>query len=172
MSSESHTAEQPLPRRDTAAGWARDPFTWLSGALVVAALAGLAQLFGGVIAPVGEAPPEIRGVPFGATAPEVRERFAAPGEGRWRAFDDGDVHVLEWRGQGRDRYRFELHAGLLVAVRATVPDTDPWAAGDRLDATAATVVTRAPEEGGVAVTILSRDCPAHAAEVKRLLAQR
>ena len=67
--------------------------------------------------------------------------------------------------------RFEIHDGMLVAIRLDVPEDRPEARGDRLETTAASVLVRERAEPGRArVSLLARDCPTHAAEVARILA--
>ena len=124
----------------------------------------------------------LRGVYLGMTPTEVRGRFVAPFGGHWRTRSgEGDL-FLDWFSQGTPGptsdsatpdARFEFHAGLLVAVRLDVPATDPDAIGSPLVVSTATVLARRGSGNGrVEITLLARDCPTHAAEVRRLLGGR
>jgi hypothetical protein len=115
------------------------------------------------------------GVRLGMTASAVRERFEEPALGAWQSTPQttgaGDV-VLAWAAaKGPAAARFELHNGMLVAVRAVVDVGDPDAKRPPAEASRAVVRTREDEEGHVRVTILARDCPTHHAEAERLAAQ-
>lgn len=125
----------------------------------------------------------LRGVYLGMTPREVRDRFVAPApNGRWRTSSgDGDL-VLDWfpentpgptSAPSASPARFEFHAGLLVAARLDVLATDPDAIGSPLVVSTATVLARRGSGNGrVEVTLLARECPTHAAEVRRLLGSR
>ncbi|HEU4533767.1 MAG TPA: hypothetical protein VFS00_06600 [Polyangiaceae bacterium] len=115
---------------------------------------------------------ELFGVRLGLSAGDTRARFRPEGEGAWvvRASPPG----LEWSssspGALPKRASFEFHQGMLVAARYDVPGDAPAARGRALEVTAATVVARQPGEGGgTRVVVLSRACPEHAQEVRRLL---
>jgi hypothetical protein len=112
------------------------------------------------------------GARLGMTASAVRARFVEPALGTWQSLPRiaGD-EVLAWSAsKGEENVRFELHSGMLVAVRATVAATDDAATRPALETSRAVVRTRATDGGLVHVTILARDCPTHAAEAARLAA--
>jgi len=115
------------------------------------------------------------GVRLGMTASAVRERFEEPTLGAWQSTPQttgaGDV-VLAWAAaKGPAEARFELHNGMLVAVRAVVDAGDIDAKRPPVEASRAVVRTREDDAGRVRVTILARDCPTHHAEAERLAAQ-
>jgi hypothetical protein len=149
--------------------WILVPVLALGGVALRAALVG---------AGAGDAA-TVRGVRLGMTPREVRERFAAPGAGQWRAGSEGGEVVLEWSPAGGaaaaegEVARFEFHSGMLVAVRMVLPASDPDAQGATLGVSSASVMARRGlTNGRVEMTLLARDCPTHAAEVRRLLARR
>ncbi len=113
------------------------------------------------------------GVRLGMTASAVRERFEEPTLGAWRSLPStgaGDV-VLAWTAaKGPAEAQFELHNGMLVAVRAAVEVTDPDAKRPPVQSSRAVVRTRTDEGGHVRVTVLARDCPTHHDEAERLAA--
>ncbi len=148
-------------------------------ALFVAALAAgvlLARSWGGM-ASGGPELGAFHGVRLGMTASAVRERFEAPAPGGWQSTPQttgaGDV-VLAWAAaSGESDARFELHNGMLVAVRAIVPPGDPDAQRPPVEASRAVVRTSEDDPGHakVSITILARDCPTHHAEAERRAGQ-
>jgi len=128
-------------------------------------------------------PASLHGARLGQTATQLRAAFRPPGSGRFRAAagraGSGDL-ALAWEpSPGGDaapvpqEVRFELHAGLLVAIRATLPDANPHADGSVLEVRDASVSVREKNpDKTVSLTILARDCPTHAAEVRALLEAR
>jgi hypothetical protein len=148
----------------------------LSVALVAASAWALTSLLFGPAEP-----PALHGARLGLSVRELRRQFSPPGPGAFRAVAvspaTGDL-ALEWIAEpvsaaatvALARARFEFHAGRLVAVRATLPASEALAHGPGLDAQPAWVVSReSPGNQGVLVSIIARDCPAHAAEVRALL---
>ena len=103
---------------------------------------------------------EFLGARLGMSAQQVRSSFQP--RGTWATTTEGDLLVLEWTGEdpGVKSARFELHEGLLVAVRAELSDASDTKviAGD---------VVR--EVRGGALTMIARGCPVHADEVARLI---
>jgi hypothetical protein len=140
-------------------------------ALFVAALAAGVALARSLGQADGPALGSFHGVRLGMTASTVRERFEAPALGAWQSVPQtgaGDV-VLAWAAaKGPAAARFELHSGLLVAVRAVVEPSDSDAARPSVEASHAVVRTRQEADGAVRITILARDCPTHHAEAERL----
>ncbi len=114
------------------------------------------------------------GARLGMTASAVRERFEEPSVGAWHslpATGAGDV-VLEWRAaRGPSTATFELHNGMLVAVRAVVGPEDAEAKRPPVEVSRAVARTREDSApGAVTVTVLARDCPTHHAEAERISA--
>ena len=111
------------------------------------------------------------GVRLGMTASQVRERFEEPALGTWQSLPTtgaGDV-VLSWlAAKGPAEATFELHNGMLVAVRAAVPADDVDAKRPKMEASRAVVRTRDVEGDHVRVMLLARDCPTHHAEAERI----
>lgn len=124
---------------------------------------------------------EVHGVALGMTPSDVRSRFDARGPGVWRSEMRAEP-VLVWTPSGTTPMSpstpttsatFEFHRGILVAVRLLVHGTDRAAQGRSLDVQAASVlVRRVQADGRVEVTLLARDCPTHAEEVRRLMRGR
>lgn len=120
----------------------------------------------------GEVATTYYGVRLGDPLAVTRARFqpGAPG-GTWTS-ETAPAPVLTWTPAqpGAVRHaRFEFHQGLLVAARFTLAKTAPEASGPALALTRASVVSRRGEGDGVTLTVLSRDCPDHAAEVRALV---
>jgi hypothetical protein len=123
----------------------------------------------------GEARVELRGTWLGMTPTDVRDRFRAPGAGTWRSEQRTDPALIWTAAEGAPPTTayFEFHGGVLVAVRLTVPTTDPAAQGPALDVSTASVMSRQDQtDGRVEITLLARDCPTHAEEVRRLISRR
>jgi hypothetical protein len=112
-------------------------------------------------------------VRLGLSARDTRERFRPAGEGTW-VMRTEPAPALEWSasapGATPRRASFEFHQGMLVAARYELASDAPAAKGRSLEVTPATVVARQPGEGGgVRVVVISRACPEHADEVRRLV---
>jgi len=129
-----------------------------------------------VIGAANSEPTDVHGARLGLSASDLRSRFAPPERGAFRAAADapatGDL-ALDWSADAPTsplRARFEFHGGLLVAIRATLPATHPLAPGPALSETAVSVLSRHENaDQTVSLTILAKDCPTHAAEVRSLL---
>jgi hypothetical protein len=126
-------------------------------------------------------PMVLHGVRLGMTAGAVRARLDTGARGVWRAHG-GDGLALEWIPDPSDRaapgpgvprhLRFELHDGLVVAVRAKLDAAHPLAAGAPFVETSGSVLERAAgPDGLVTLTLVARDCPTHADEVRALRAR-
>ena len=116
-----------------------------------------------------------RGARLGMSARDVRDRFEPAAPGRWQTVNDAGEMTMTWAANGEPATvagaRFEFHAGMLVAVRARIDAHDSLGSGPDFDVSPGAVLQRAPAGPGmIAVTILARDCPTHAAEVTALLA--
>jgi hypothetical protein len=119
---------------------------------------------------------ELFGVRLGFTAADTRARFHAPDPGSWMA-ESYPSSALTWTTANDAapvrRARFEFHSGILVAARFVVAAKAKEAGGPSVETTDASVIARrADSPDTVAVTLLSRDCPEHADEVRALLLPR
>ena len=117
---------------------------------------------------------EIRGVRLGMTPAQVRTRFDGGAPSVWRTDVGGaDPVLVRMPGGAFDRAaRFEFHAGMLVAIRLDLPEDGPYARGPSLQTSGAAILSRMPNSfGRMQVDLLARDCPSHAEEVSRRLAQ-
>lgn len=117
---------------------------------------------------------DLRGVRLGLSAADTRARFVAPGPGTWTS-ESNPEPALRWTSLDRDapvrEAVFEFHQGMLVAVRLHTAPGAPEGAGPPMELTPARVLARSATDRGTDVTVLSRNCPTHAAEVARLLAR-
>lgn len=152
---------------------ASTPWVWWAGAAVVslAALWALGGLLMSFLAPSSEVP-SLRGVRLGMTAEQVRARFDGGAPASYRTEITGlDVRLTRAPGGSLDREAsFEIHEGMLVAVRLDLPDSAPEAAGPTLELTPMSVLARTPGgPGRVQIRLLSRTCPTHATEVAELV---
>ncbi|MDQ3032906.1 MAG: hypothetical protein M3Y87_10850 [Myxococcota bacterium] len=142
--------------------------------MLVPALLALSALVATIVMPSGPEIPSIRGVRLGMSAEQVRARFEDGAPASWRTeIAGGDLALIRAPGGSLDREsRFELHNGMLVAIRLDLPDDAPEASGETLAITPGSVTERAPAEPGrVALSVLARDCPTHAEEVSRILSR-
>lgn len=141
--------------------------------LLVPALIALGAVIATVISSLSAPEPvSIRGVRLGMTADQIRERFDRGTEASWRTEVAGtDLTLIRGPAGDLDREtRFEIHDGMLVAIRLDVRDDLPEADGDRIVTTPASVLVRSPEEPGrTRISLLARDCPTHADEVSSIL---
>lgn len=117
-------------------------------------------------------PSPFPGIRLGMAPRDVRDRFEQGGLGTWqtRAGTQGDT-ALEWTATAAASpvasARFEFHNGMLVALRARLPEQ---ATGETVRTSAKTVTLRAPApDGGTAVTLIARDCPTHREEAETLM---
>lgn len=111
------------------------------------------------------------GTRLGMTPADVRARFDVQGELRASTEEDGTYALELDDGAGTVRSaRFEFHEGLLVAVRAELDPQDPAAARKGLFLSESTVRrTSVGANGIIELTVITRDCPTHADEVRKLL---
>ena len=117
-------------------------------------------------------PQQLLGVRLGMSAPQVRNAFAHAGSWESRTGEDGLLHLHWTPTQAADPVRsahFELHDGLLVAVRLQVAQRDLVPGGDRVELPELVRIIEAQGEVHDLV-LIARNCPVHAAEVERLLA--
>ena len=118
---------------------------------------------------------EFHGVRLGMSAHDVREAFD-----RALSVDMSDELALVWtRDEGQTFHdpalgdvqnaRFEFHLGLLVAIRAT----GQTGRRDHHELTLSHAALRRvadDTQGRATLTLIARDCPTHAEEVRRLTA--
>jgi hypothetical protein len=139
------------------------------GALAIVAT-GLSLVLSRITSTADEGDWTQRGVSLGMTAVIVRESFLDGAAGEWRLVTACGGTGLEWTrsrpGVPTRWARFELHDGLLVAMR--VHTDEPLSGMRTLQSTSAVRQDR-PFEGGTATTILSRACSTHAAEVDQMV---
>jgi hypothetical protein len=106
-----------------------------------------------------------RGVTLGMSEAEIVRAFADGSSGDWARVDGCRGKALEWTrrsvGVPTRWARFELHEGVLVAMRVhsdekttAVTAKKGWGA----------VRAARPYDGGRATTVIARGCPTHAAE--------
>jgi hypothetical protein len=126
----------------------------LTGAAVVGAVL---ERLEAMSAPV----PTVRGLRLGLTPDEVRAQRTG-GEWTTRAEASGDL-TLERAGE-----RYEFHEGLLVAATVDLATHDPESAGPARLLSPGSVLVRQPTGSGVRLRLVSRDCPTHAEEARRL----
>ena len=126
-------------------------------------------------AAVGARPPvwDVRGVALGMRESTVRRAFADRDAGRFDDVAGCDARTIEWTrttpGTATQWARFEFHGGVLVAVR--VRSDEVAAPGSAIDVTPIAIrVRRVTDDGATVVTVLSRDCPTHRAEVDQWIA--
>lgn len=115
--------------------------------------------------------PDFHGVRLGMTPREVRDRFDVRGDFRVStdsATDDITMRFVPAQAAAVTTAQFEFHMGALVAVRADVTKGDPAWSGDETIATRAEVLHRERAASSTHIDWLSRECPTHAAEAKRL----
>lgn len=115
------------------------------------------------------------GASLGMSEAQVRERMKRAPPGAWSTAQEGKVQVLTWRAAAPTpkfarEIRFEIHEGLLTAVRAQIDPADSAARGPEIEITPMLVTARRPRsDGAVDYTSIARDCTVHADEVNALL---
>jgi hypothetical protein len=122
-------------------------------------------------APVGA----FYGVRLAMTASDLRAHFEPGAPGHWHTETTPDREIaMVWAADAPERHpavlraRFEIHSGLLVAIRAEARTEGP-----PLEKSLSAVLARHPLPGDrerASITILARDCPTHADEARALLA--
>lgn len=142
---------------------------WLVLPLVLAL--GTASLY---FATRGGESSDVRGVRLGFSAADARDRFQTAGPGTWTSAAEPEP-VLRWVASDEHAplraATLEFHNGMLVAVRLSVAKDAPEAAGDAMVLSRTSVTSRKQQpDQTVSYTVLSRDCPTHAEEVRKLIA--
>lgn len=164
--------QDPSPRAERARDAPNHGWRWWYPLIVlVPALFALGALVSSLLSG-SEAPGSLRGARLGMTPAQVRDRFAGGEPASWETEIDGaDLTLIRGPSESMDRStRFEFHGGMLVAIRADLPEDAPEARGEAVEISAASVVVRDPAPGGrVHLRVIARDCPTHAPEVSRVL---
>ncbi|MEM9069939.1 MAG: hypothetical protein AAGE52_15610 [Myxococcota bacterium] len=114
-------------------------------------------------------PTAFMNVRLGMSSSQIRARVEAPGQWSSTMGEDG-LLLLHWEGQGDvESARFELHEGILVAIRADyrAPRTEELTIAPE----AVRQVKTSPAGNGE-LTILARGCPVHEDEVEALIDAR
>lgn len=109
--------------------------------------------------------PSIRGVRLGMTSDEIRTLRSGGG---WTTVVDasGDL-ALERPGE-----RYEFHEGLLVAATVELAHGEAEASGPARSVSSGSVLVRQTTQSGARLRLVSRVCPTHADEARRLVEQR
>lgn len=116
------------------------------------------------------------GASFGMTGEQIRERFEGSGAGTWSRSVEGKVEVLRWdrtasSGPWPASIRFELHDGILTAIRSRLEPGGMLSGGPPLEETpfAVTARRRLPD-GSIDYVALVRDCKLQQTEIATLIA--
>jgi len=119
---------------------------------------------------------ELHGVRLGMTIPQAKAGFDLGPKGQWSVAAGCEGGSLDWKPEDAASTsvrwaRFEVHDGVVVALRLRLAPDDPNAGGERLQTSDDAVAARETlGEGEVAVALLDRRCLEHAPEVSQLLA--
>lgn len=150
----------------------------LGAALVLAGVGALAaQRWQARSAAEAAACCRFEGASFGMTGEQIRERFEGSGAGTWSRSVEGKVEVLRWErtassGLWPASIRFELHDGLLTAIRARLEPGGLLSGGPPLEETPFSVTARRPlPDGSIDYVALVRDCKLQQAEIATLLSR-
>ncbi len=151
-------------------------FTWIAmAAMLVASAAALVWLLSSSTAHRETLGP-IRGLRLGMAPAQARERLDTGTRGSFSTIAMDEDFALQWTPRGDPRElshaRMEFHLGQLVALRLRLHPDAAEANGPRLEISEASLLFREPASDAVSLTWLSRNCPTHAGEVRRLLAER
>ncbi len=115
------------------------------------------------------------GAAFGMTGAQIRERFEGSGAGAFSSAKEGVVEVLRWDRKGAggpwpESIRFELHDGILTAIRAKLEPGGVLTDGPPLEESPFSVVARRPlADGRIDYVALVRDCTRQQAEIAAIL---
>ncbi len=119
---------------------------------------------------------ELHGVRLGMTIAQAKAGFDLGPKGQWSVADGCEGGSLDWKpadaaSSSVHWARFEVHEGIVMAVRARLAPDDPNAEGEQLRTSNDAVAARETLGGGeVAVALLDRNCLEHSPEVSQLLA--
>jgi hypothetical protein len=143
--------------------------------LTLLALSLLAIAIGFRIATSRAGQRDFYGVRLGQSANDTRDRFQPNAPGTWTLTQEPEP-VFRWAAQSKDAAvrtaTFEFHDGMLVAARYDLAHATEAASGPPLEVLPATLIARDPQpDDRVQLTVISRTCPQHQDEVKRLLAR-
>lgn len=122
----------------------------------------------------GGATTDVWGVRLGDSLSMTRDHFRAPAGGAWTS-SAAPEPILAWAPGSASpspvaSARFEFHEGMLVAARLELRSDAEAAQGPSLEIGRSSVLARETLADRTRLTLISRDCPEHAAEVRRLLA--
>lgn len=118
----------------------------------------------------------LHGVHLGMTIAQAKVGFDLGPKGQWSVAAGCEGGSLDWKPEDAASTsvrwaRFEVHDGVIVALRLRLAPNDPSAEGERLQTSDAVIAARETlAEGEVAVALLDRQCLEHAPEVLQLLA--
>jgi hypothetical protein len=117
--------------------------------------------------------PMFYGVKLGLSPANARDFFQLRGQGSWTTQSDPELTLL-WEAKRKENSpsaaRFEFHDGLLVAARFQSKTLEGPFQGRALENYQTAIVVRERDpQGIVKLTIISKGCPTHRAEVQRLL---
>ena len=116
------------------------------------------------------------GAAFGMTGEQIKERFEGSGAGTFSFAKEGEKEVLRWDrkaagGPWPESIRFELHDGILTAIRAKLEPGGVLTDGPPLEESPFSVTARRPlPDGRVDYVALVRDCTRQQGEIAALLA--
>jgi hypothetical protein len=116
------------------------------------------------------------GASFGMTVQQIEERFEGASAGTFSFSKEGEKEVLRWNrkassGPWPETIRFELHDGILTAIRAKLELGGALTDGPPLEESPFSVVARRPlPDGHVDYVALVRDCTRQQGEIAALLA--
>jgi hypothetical protein len=134
-------------------------------------------LIAGIVLVLRPVTTDVLGVRLGMTMKDTRDRFTLASGGSWK-IETGPDAVLSWKNASAGEVRsaaFEFHSALLVAMRFEVAASSSFAKGPAIEVSATRVLAREAQPAGagdgVTLTIIARDCPTHADEVKQLVSR-
>ena len=114
---------------------------------------------------------DFQGVRLGMSASQVREAYAPGQPGAWSSSvsDDGTL-LLDWQAsEGPSTARFEVHDGLLVAVRGRGKH-ESGRGDDRVEVSADDVWSVSSDPADMSQVVwIARNCPLHREEIDALV---
>lgn len=116
------------------------------------------------------------GASFGMTRAQIEERFEGASAGTFSFAKEGEKEVLRWDRKGSSgpwpaSIRFEMHDGILTAIRAKLEPGGALTDGPALEESPFSVVARRPlPDGRIDYVALVRDCSRQQGEIAALLA--
>lgn len=114
--------------------------------------------------------PDFHGVALGMSPRDVRDRFDLKGSFDVEpTADDFKMRFTPATKTTVTTAQFEFHMGALVAIRADIAPSDPFARGEDTVSTKVIVLHRTRSPESVHIDELARDCPSHHAEAESLV---